>query len=264
VSKTCTALRAAADTAMSELPSCLAGDRAFCAGMDLTAPPGTVGKPKPGAPPPPQRTTVTWNQRHGTPDIIHSMDTPLVCAMNGSAAGWGMDLALNADIRVMSERAKLSAAMVKRGIVPESGGTWILPRLVGWAKASELILTGETLTAPECLEMGLVNHVVPFEEVMSTAMGIALKIAGNAPLAVQAAKRMMKQGMSEPPVHPLSLAPGRCQVSSAWPETSALASLTLSGRLRRRDLPRPRGARVPTADTADEDERLQGRRAVLP
>ena len=68
------------------------------------------------------------------------MDTPLICAMNGSAAGWGMDLALNADIRVMSERAKLSAAMVKRGIVPESGGTWILPRLVGWAKASELIL----------------------------------------------------------------------------------------------------------------------------
>ena len=131
------------------------------------------------------------------------MDTPLICAMNGSAAGWGMDLALNADIRVMSERAKLSAAMVKRGIVPESGGTWILPRLIGWAKASELILTGETLTAPECLEMGLVNHVVPFEEVMSTAMGIALKIAGNAPLAVQAAKRMMKQGMSEPPRPPL-------------------------------------------------------------
>ena len=231
--------------------------------MDLTAPPGTVGKPKPGAPPPPQRTTVTWNQRHGTPDIIHSMDTPLICAMNGSAAGWGMDLALNADIRVMSERAKLSAAMVKRGIVPESGGTWILPRLVGWAKASELILTGETLTAPECLEMGLVNHVVPFEEVMSTAMGIALKIAGNAPLAVQAAKRMMKQGMSEPPVHPRALAPAWTVPSSLSREIAAHIAHP-PGRLRRRDLPRPRGARVPAARAADEDERLQGRRAVLP
>ena len=112
------------------------------------------------------------------------MDTPLVCAMNGSAAGWGMDLALNADIRVMSERAKLSAAMVKRGIVPESGGTWILPRLVGWAKASELILTGETLTAPECLEMGLVNHVVPDGQALAKAREIADRISSNGPLAV--------------------------------------------------------------------------------
>jgi enoyl-CoA hydratase/carnithine racemase len=69
-----------------------AGDRAFCAGMDVTAPPGQIGKPKPGAPPPPRRISASWNHRDGTPDIIHGMDTPVICAMNGSAAGYGMDL----------------------------------------------------------------------------------------------------------------------------------------------------------------------------
>jgi enoyl-CoA hydratase/carnithine racemase len=115
-------LRADADPAVLCVIMTGAGDRAFCAGMDLTAPAGSVGKPKAGAPPPPRRGRVTWDSRHGTPDIMHGMDTPLICAMNGSAAGWGMDLALNADIRVMSDKAKLAAAFVKRGIVPESGG----------------------------------------------------------------------------------------------------------------------------------------------
>jgi enoyl-CoA hydratase/carnithine racemase len=92
-----------------------------------------------------------------------------------------------------AESAKLAAAFVKRGVVPESGGTWFLPRMIGWAKAAELIFTGRTLSAQEALDWGLANEVVPD----AALMGRAREIAGNAPLAVQAAKRMMRMGLNE-------------------------------------------------------------------
>ena len=85
-----------------------------------------------------------------------------------------------------------------RGVLPESGGTWYLPRLLGWAKAAELIFTGRTLTAVQSLEIGLVNKVVPADEVMGAARELALEIAANAPLAIQAAKRMMRMAWNEP------------------------------------------------------------------
>jgi enoyl-CoA hydratase/carnithine racemase len=107
-------------------------------------------------------------------------------------------MALGCDIRIASESSKLAAAFVKRGIVPESGGTWFLPRMIGWAKASELIFTGRTLGAKECLERGLVNKVVSDAALMDEAMALASEIAANAPLAVKASKRMMRQGLGEP------------------------------------------------------------------
>ena len=125
------------------------------------------------------------------------MDKPTLCALNGGAAGYGMDLALGCDIRIAAESAKLAPAFTRRGVLPESGGTWILPRLLGWAKASELIFTGRTLPAQECLELGLVNRVVPDELLMKEVRALALEIAANAPLAVQASKRMMRMGLSE-------------------------------------------------------------------
>jgi enoyl-CoA hydratase/carnithine racemase len=117
--------------------------------------------------------------------------------LNGSAAGYGMDLALGCDIRIMADTAKLAAAFTARGVLPESGGTWILPRLLGWSKAAELIFTGRTLTAAESLEMGLVSRVVPATEIAAAASQLAAEIARNAPLAVQASKRMMRMGMNE-------------------------------------------------------------------
>jgi enoyl-CoA hydratase/carnithine racemase len=126
------------------------------------------------------------------------MDTPVVCALNGSAAGYGMDLAMGCDIRVMADDAKLSAAFTRRGVLPESGGTWILPRLIGWSRAAEIIFTGKVLAAGECLEMGLVSRVVPRDRVLEEARAIADDIASNAPLAVKAAKRMMRMGLDEP------------------------------------------------------------------
>ena len=108
-----------------------------------------------------------------------------------------MDLALGCDIRIMADTAKLAAAFTARGVLPESGGTWILPRLLGWSKAAELIFTGRTLTAAESLEMGLVSRVVPAADVGMAAAELAREISRNAPLAVQASKRMMRMGMNE-------------------------------------------------------------------
>ena len=166
--------------------------RAFCAGLDLKSTLGGGGASLVAAPP------TTLDLRNAPPTVLHQMDTPVICALNGSAAGYGMDMALGCDIRVMADDAKLSAAFTRRGVLPESGGTWILPRLIGWSRASEIIFTGRTLSAAECLEMGLVSRVVPRDRVLAEARSIADDIATNAPLAVKAAKRMMRMGLDEP------------------------------------------------------------------
>src|SRR5215470_8281439 len=166
--------------------------RAFCAGLDLTEVTRSSGGIADGA-----SQAVTLNLRDTPPTILFNMDKPTICALNGSAAGYGMDTALGCDIRIMAESAKLAAAFTKRGIVPESGGTWFLPRLLGWSKAAELIFTGRTLGAAQCKEMGLVSEVVPDADLAGEARKLALEIAANAPLAVQASKRMMRMGLNE-------------------------------------------------------------------
>ncbi len=168
--------------------------RAFCAGLDLVdATQGSgIGSDK-------QVSTISVNLdlRNTPPTVLFASDKPTICALNGSAAGYGMDTAMGCDIRIAGESAKMAAAFVKRGVVPESGGTWILPRLLGWAKAAELIFTGRTLSARESLELGLVNHVVPDAELAAKTREIALEMAANAPLAVQSAKRLMRMGLTE-------------------------------------------------------------------
>jgi enoyl-CoA hydratase/carnithine racemase len=165
--------------------------RAFCAGLDLRgATKGDTGLS--GA-----STSTNLDLRSTPPTVLFNLDTPTICALNGSAAGYGMDTALGCDIRIMADGAKLAAAFTKRGIVPESGGTWLLPRLIGWSKAAEIIFTGRTLGAAQCVELGLASRAVPADEVASVARALALEIAANAPLAVQASKRMMRMGLSE-------------------------------------------------------------------
>ena len=159
--------------------------RAFCAGLDLKeqASGGNLGG--------------GFDLREAPPVVLHQMDKPTIAAINGGAAGYGMDLAIGCDIRLASDSAKLSAAFTKRGVIPESGGTWLMPRLVGWAKASEIFFTGRTLSAEECLELGLVSKVVPGELLMKEALALAHEIAANAPLAVQGTKRMMRMALTE-------------------------------------------------------------------
>jgi len=161
--------------------------RFFCAGLDLRGGSGIgEGPMKP-----------TLDLREAPPTVLHNLDKPTICAHNGSSAGYGMDLALGCDIRIMSADSKMAAAFTARGVVPESGGTWILPRLIGWSKACELIFTGRTLSAEQCVTMGLASQAVPADQCLTVARALAAEIAGNAPLAVQAAKRMMRMSADE-------------------------------------------------------------------
>ena len=165
--------------------------RGFCAGLDLQDAASGSGIGGGGGMP------ASLELRTAPPVVLHEMDTPTICALNGGAAGYGMDLALGCDLRIASENAKLAAAFTRRGVLPESGGTWLLPRLVGWSRAAEIIFTGRTLDAAQCLELGLVSRVVPAERLRGEAIALAGEIAANAPLAVQASKRMMRMGLSE-------------------------------------------------------------------
>ena len=164
--------------------------RGFCAGLDLQ---DQATRLKEGGRTP-GYSLFDW--RDAPPTVIYRMDK-LICALNGTAAGYGMDMALLCDIRIASENAKMGADFTKRGVLPESGGTWILPRLIGWHRAAELAFRGRVLDAQESMEMGLLNKVVPHEELMSEARAWAHEIASNAPLAVQATKRMMRLGWDE-------------------------------------------------------------------
>jgi enoyl-CoA hydratase/carnithine racemase len=123
--------------------------------------------------------------------------SPFVLARNTFFTYKGPRLGLGCDIRIASDQSKLSAAFTKRGVVPESGGTWLLPRILGWAKAAEVAFAGRALLAAECLELGLVNQVVPHDQLYKEAGALAHEIAGNAPLAVQATKRMMRMAMDD-------------------------------------------------------------------
>lgn len=167
--------------------------RAFCAGLDVKSQAegsGMLNGVGSGG-------AAEIDMRFTPPTVLHELDTPIIAALNGGAAGYGLDLALGCDIRLAARSAKLSMAFAKRGILPESGGTWLLPRLVGYAKAAELSFTGRTLTADEALGHGLVNHVVSDGDLMETAMNMAIEISENAPLAVRAIKRMMRMGETE-------------------------------------------------------------------
>ncbi len=128
---------------------------------------------------------------------LHRIDVPVICALNGPAAGYGLDLALGCDIRIMSDRAKLLPGFAKRGVVPESGGTWFLPRLIGWARACEIGFLGDDIEPARALELGLVNRVVPHEQLMDETLRWAHKIAANAPLAIRAMKRLYRHGLTE-------------------------------------------------------------------
>lgn len=168
--------------------------RGFCAGLDLkdaAAGQGIGSAQGVGS------VVQKFDLRDAPPMVLHNCDTPTVCALNGAAAGYGMDLALGCDIRIASDTAKIAAAFTRRGVLPESGGTWLMPRLLGWAKAAEIAFTGRTLLADQCLELGLVNKVVPADRLMEETRALAGEIAANAPLAVQATKRMMRMAMDE-------------------------------------------------------------------
>ena len=155
-------------------------DPAFCSGDDvgeIMAGPKAVST-RPAAAP------------TATPAAIAALACakPVIAAVNGAAVGWGMELALFADIRLASERAKFAELFVKRGLPCDVGGFYRLPAIVGPAKAAELLFTGDVIDAAEALRIGLVSEVLPHADLMPVALALAGRIAANPPLAVQRLK----------------------------------------------------------------------------
>ena len=126
---------------------------------------------------------------------LESQPLPVVAAINGLALGGGLELALACDVRIAGESAKLGAPEVNYGLIPSYGGTQRLPRIIGPAKAKELIFTGAMITATEAVRIGLANRTVPSGQELRAARDMAHTIAQRAPRAVQGAKRAIREGL---------------------------------------------------------------------
>jgi enoyl-CoA hydratase len=127
--------------------------------------------------------------------FIATQEKPVIAAINGFALGGGCELALACDIRIASDKAKLGQPEVNLGVIPGFAGTQRLSRLVGMAKAKEMIFTGDMVDAPTALSIGLVNQVVPADQLMTVCLELANKIASKGPTAVKLAKTVINQGI---------------------------------------------------------------------
>lgn len=162
-----------------------AGDKAFCAGADLKERKGMDVV----------QTRGFVRKIRATMDLIERLPMPTIAAVDGAAFGGGCELALACDMRVLGAGAKIGLTEVALGIIPGAGGTQRLPRIVGAAKAKELILTAARLTAEDALAIGLANHVTAAGEAEQGALELAGRIAKNAPVAVVAAKAAIQGGL---------------------------------------------------------------------
>jgi 2-(1,2-epoxy-1,2-dihydrophenyl)acetyl-CoA isomerase len=161
--------------------------RGFCTGADLTG----GGARDDAATPMGMRLSTHLYSR-----MIRAMaelEKPVIGAINGDAAGAGCNFALACDLLVASEKARFIQVFVRRGLVADAGGTFFLPRLIGLARAKELMFCGEALDARRALEMGLVNRVVPHEKLMDEAMEMARKLAKGPTRAIGMIKRMLNR-----------------------------------------------------------------------
>jgi enoyl-CoA hydratase len=141
---------------------------------------------------------------------LEKLKQPVIAAINGAAMGGGLELAVSCTLRVMAENAKLGVPEVKLGIIPGTGGTQRLPRLVGKGKAAELLLTGDAIGAKEAYDMGLVNKVVPDSQVVRAAEELANRIMQNAPIAVEMAKDALEIGKDLPLEHAVQYSQKNC------------------------------------------------------
>ncbi|HVW43734.1 MAG TPA: crotonase/enoyl-CoA hydratase family protein [Amycolatopsis sp.] len=131
------------------------------------------------------------------PRALSCCEVPLIAAVNGPAVGAGCDLALMCDLRIASTRATFAESFAKLGLIPGDGGAWLLPRVVGNARAMEMIFTGEPVDANTALEWGLVSQVVEPEDLLGAARALAARITVNPPLAVRMAKRLVREGQHQ-------------------------------------------------------------------
>ena len=165
-------------------------DSAFCSGDDVRQVMGGGDRPPP-----------VVSATHGGPrltpaaDALLHTDIPVIAAVNGAAVGWGMELALMADLRVASERARFGELFVLRGLVTDVAGLGRLAGLVGRERAAELLFTGEVIDVDEARRIGLVGRVVPHDELLPATLELAGRIAANPPLAVQRLKAGLRRAL---------------------------------------------------------------------
>jgi len=162
-----------------------AGDKAFCAGADLK-----------------ERAGMDENQVRrcvglirGVMDKVENLPVPTIAVVNGAALGGGTELALACDLRVVADGARMGLTETSLAIIPGAGGTQRLPRIIGKAKAKELIFTARRVDAAECLALGLANRVAPATSLLEEAKALAAEIGVNGPVALKAAKRAIDRGM---------------------------------------------------------------------
>lgn len=189
------ALQALADDRSVSVGILTGAGRAFCAGGNLKA-----IQQRTGIGPLEQPDSTRTNYRRGVQRIVrtlHDIEVPMIAAVNGHAVGLGCDIACLCDIRIAAESAKFAASFIKVGIVAGDGGAWLLQQAVGYAKAAEMLLTGDRYSAAEAKRSGLVSLVVPDDCLMDEALAIAERIAANPARALRLTKRLLREGQRQ-------------------------------------------------------------------
>ncbi|MGB1140014.1 MAG: crotonase/enoyl-CoA hydratase family protein [Halioglobus sp.] len=164
---------------------------AFSSGGDLSTMRPGAGGLRDHAPVGTRRNYKQGIQR--LPLLLEALEVPVIAAINGPAIGAGCDLACMCDIRIAARSARFAESFVKVGLIPGDGGAWLLPRIVGFSRATEMALTGDIIDADTALAYGLVSQVVPDDELLSAAGNIAAKIAANPAHAVRLTRRLLRE-----------------------------------------------------------------------
>jgi len=166
--------------------------RAFCAGADLSGGGGTFAGGR--------GTAIGQRDRSSTrrTRAPHTLATPVIAAINGAAVGAGLTITMEWDLRVAAADAKLGFVFNRRGIMPDADLLWLIPRMIGYGRAMDVLMTGRIFTGAEALELGLVNRAVPRDQVLPTALELAHDIAANtAPVSVAITKQLLYEFLSE-------------------------------------------------------------------
>lgn len=176
-----------ADEAVRVLVITGSGSKAFCAGADI--------KERSDADPTPSAYFFKQRATHQLFSRIEQLAIPVIASLNGVAYGGGLEIALCADIRIAAATASIGLTEVNLGVIPSGGGTQRLPRLIGASKAKQLIFTGAKLSALDARSIGLLDEVVPAEQLVARTGALAAEIASKAPLAVRLAKQVINNGL---------------------------------------------------------------------
>lgn len=167
---------------------------AFCGGIDLSGPEAAERSPL-------ERYRVLTERIHAVAHAAAALDKPLIAAVNGAAMGAGMDMALMCDIRTASLEAKFAETYVRLGLVPGDGGTFLLPRIVGQARALELLLSGDAIDAEDAYRLGIVSHVFSPADLLERTVGLARRLVAGPPeltrMIVRAVRRSPREDMGD-------------------------------------------------------------------